>query len=233
MTYLPVPIHSGRPQPGARRHRAVAVALVIATAIVLVTAGVAAAAATSPRLSAPGWQTYQGFERVNARAAGIKPKPARKAHRRLKRLMARCSRLRGDTAPQSSGIRSTCKSELAVIDRVLTVAHCLRLSGNSPLAAVCIIGGLPGINRAFDANARAAAAVAGTLLPGPCQTAFAAQALRSGAAARNGRDLLDILPTGDAATVNQAIDAWSTAAQNASDFKLGTDSEGCGPPTSS
>ena len=72
--------------------------------------------------------------------------------------------------------------------------------------------------------------MAATLLPGPCQTAFAAQALRSGAAAKNGRDLLASLPSADPATVQQAVDAWTTAGENASDIKLGMDGEGCGPP---
>ena len=230
MTYVPVPLHHGRPRPGERRRGAVALAVLIAAAIVLLTGGIALAAATSPRLSAPGWRTYKGFDGVTARATVINPKHARTAHRRLKRLMARCSQLPGDTGPQSAGVRSSCKSELAVIDRLLTMDRCLRQSRKDPLAGLCVIGALPGINRGFDANARATAAVAATLLPGPCQTAFAAQALRSGAAAKNGRDFLASLPSADPATVQQAVDAWTTAGENASDIKLGMDSEGCGPP---
>ena len=230
MTYLPVPLHHGRPAPGGRRRGAVAAALLIAAAIVLVTGGIAVAAATSPRLSAPGWQTYQGFEGATARANAINPRRARKTHRQLKRLIARCSRLPGDAGPQSAGIRSTCKSEFALLDRLLTMTRCLRHVGDDPLAGLCILGGMPGINRAFDANARATAAVSGTLMPGPCQTAFAAQALRSGAAAKNGRDLLGSLSSASPAAARQAVDAWSTAAQNATDIKLGMDDEGCGPP---
>ena len=230
MTYVPVPLHPGRPRTGERRRGAVAVAVLIAVAIVLLTGGIALAAATSPRLAAPGWRTYKGFEGVTARANAVNPAHAGKAHRQLKRLMTRCSHLPGDAGPQSAGIRSTCKSELAVLDRLLGIQRCESLARRDPAEALCVLGGLSAINRGLDANAHATAGVAATLLPGPCQTAFAAQALRSGAAAKNGRDLLAALTSGDPTTAQQALDAWSTAAGNALDIKLGTSSQGCGPP---
>jgi hypothetical protein len=210
--------------------RPLAAALMASIVLVLVTGGIAVAAATSPRLSPQGWRAYKGFEAVSARVAAVAPHHPKRAHRLLRRQISRCTDLPGGADPQSVAIRATCKSELRVFDDFILVLRCAgQAGGGSGATGVCALGELKDINRAFDANARATAAVAATLLPGRCQSAFAAQALRSAAAAQSGRTLVTALDGSDPDAVNSAVDAWGTAAEKAVDVRVGMSDQGCRP----
>lgn len=241
MPFQPVPFFHARPPVADREHdvhrliggtgssrRPLTAALTAAIVLALVIAGVAVAAASSPRLSPQGWRAYKGYEAVSARIVGVDPRHPMAAHRRLRRMVARCSALPGGAAPQSAGIRATCRTEFRLIDHLLAMSRCGALNGGGA-QGVCALSALEDTNRDFGANARAAATVAATLLPGRCQTAFAAQALRSEAAAQSGRNLVTALGASDTHTMKTAFDAWADAVNAATDVKLGTSDQGCRP----
>jgi hypothetical protein len=205
----------------------VAATMLAITTLVLATAGVALGAPTSTRLSAQGWRTYQGLEALNAES--LDTTPATNAHAQLQGLVARCARLRGSGA-QSSSIRAICKGTFRVADHVIGMRRCSdEAGGGSDAAGFCLLAALPAMNRDYASTARASDTVAAALLPGRCRTAFAAQALRSRAAADSGHDLLTSLESADPQAAEAAANVWAAAFQKALDPAVGVSDKGCGP----
>jgi hypothetical protein len=128
MPYQPAPFFHVRPayqreladrpraaRPPMARRAKVAAAFLAVTTIVLAGAGIALGAPTSARLSAQGWQTFQGLQAMDLNVDTDHPERARG---QLSTYIARCSGLPGHGA-QSTGIRMLCKDTLGFVDQTL------------------------------------------------------------------------------------------------------------------